>query len=297
MHNVQCAREHQCVELPVYYRHVVRTSDSIQCVRVYVCKGRGRGLSATDVKEWLRNADGGMPIRTPQDHHHPPSPTSPPRPALMSIAQCTTNQLDRKYLFFHLSNFLTGAKGDDTAQHATRILVLPCRVYVRQCVRVYVCKGKRRRPTCAKRDDAAHAVAARKKPCDESVLMLSKESLGVLRSPVAHSRSTYGSPKKSSMVAAVHGIGSAVKTSLLPMLYATLSAYLCRRRGREGKYGMCMCQGYTGQRDQKCGQDKHVAIVVRHIARIWSARGAGWRWELPDGRRPSGGRPRKEEGK
>eukprot|EP00962_Isochrysis_galbana_P026003 scaffold8023_cov103-Isochrysis_galbana.AAC.21 len=36
-------------------------------------------------------------------------------------------------------------------------------------------------PTC---------VAARKNPCDESVLMLSNESLGVLRSPVAHSINT-----------------------------------------------------------------------------------------------------------
>ena len=48
--------------------------------------------------------------------------------------------------------------------------------------------------------------------------MLSSDNFGFLRSPVSQSMPTYGRPKKSSIVADVHGMGSAVSTSLLPML-------------------------------------------------------------------------------
>lgn len=52
----------------------------------------------------------------------------------------------------------------------------------------------------------------------ERVLILPSESFGVLRSPVVHRKATKGNPKKSSTVAAVHGIGRALSTSLLPIL-------------------------------------------------------------------------------
>jgi len=58
--------------------------------------------------------------------------------------------------------------------------------------------------------------------------MLFQLSLGVLRRPEVHRMKTYGKPKKSSHVAAVHGMGKAVSTSLLPMLYMVLSTYQTR---------------------------------------------------------------------
>ncbi len=61
-------------------------------------------------------------------------------------------------------------------------------------------------------------VAARKKACELSVLMLSNESLGALRRPESHRNATYGNPKNNSTVAAVHGNGNALSTLLLPML-------------------------------------------------------------------------------
>ena len=64
-------------------------------------------------------------------------------------------------------------------------------------------------PTC---------VPASSTPDGASSLIDFHESRGVLRSPVDQRRKTYGKPKKSSHVAAVQGIGKAVRTSLLPML-------------------------------------------------------------------------------
>mmetsp|Transcript_16033 Transcript_16033/g.25626 ORF Transcript_16033/g.25626 Transcript_16033/m.25626 type:complete len:222 (+) Transcript_16033:361-1026(+) len=81
-------------------------------------------------------------------------------------------------------------------------------------------------PTC---------VAERKKAEGARVLRLSRESLGAFLRPVAHRKPTYGSPKNSSMVADIHGVGSAVSTSLLPMLYATLSTYQSVNRNNSFK--------------------------------------------------------------
>ena len=60
--------------------------------------------------------------------------------------------------------------------------------------------------------------------------MLSQLSFGVLRRPDVQRRKTYGKPKKSSHVAAVHGIGKAVRTSLLPILYAVLRKYQAKNK-------------------------------------------------------------------
>ena len=48
---------------------------------------------------------------------------------------------------------------------------------------------------------------ARRMPEGASSLMLFQLSLGVLRRPEVHRMKTYGKPKKSSHVAAVHGTG------------------------------------------------------------------------------------------
>ena len=75
-------------------------------------------------------------------------------------------------------------------------------------------------PTC---------VPASSTPDGASSLIDFHESRGVLRSPVDQRRNTYGKPKKSSHVAAVHGIGNAVSTSLLPMLYAVFKKYHAKK--------------------------------------------------------------------
>ena len=61
-------------------------------------------------------------------------------------------------------------------------------------------------------------------------MILSQVSFGVLRNPVDHKRNTYGKPKNNSHVAAVHGIGNAVRTNLLPILYAVFRKYHKKKR-------------------------------------------------------------------
>lgn len=62
----------------------------------------------------------------------------------------------------------------------------------------------------------ATCVTARKKAEELSVLILSRDSLGVLRRRVDHRIKTYGNPKNNSIVAAVHGNGKALSTLLFP---------------------------------------------------------------------------------
>mmetsp|Transcript_32848 Transcript_32848/g.79496 ORF Transcript_32848/g.79496 Transcript_32848/m.79496 type:complete len:226 (+) Transcript_32848:524-1201(+) len=71
----------------------------------------------------------------------------------------------------------------------------------------------------------ATCVAAKKNACELNVLTLSNDNLGALRNPDAHRNATYGNPKNSSIVAAVHGNGRAFRTLLFPMLYPMLRTY------------------------------------------------------------------------